>query len=303
MTKRLFILTFLTLFSLGTLSAWAEPAVRVMVSILPQAAFVEQIGGERVEVGVLVRPGQSPHTYQPTPAQMAELAKARIYFRIGVTFERELMPRIESSIPGLEVVDLRQGIALRPMEEAHAHDHSHGDSHAHDHKHEPGEPDPHVWLDPLLVKVMSATIRDALVKADPDGAAHYEARHAAWVAELDRVHQTLSETLAPLKGSKVYVFHAAYGYFTDRYGLKQEPVEVGGKSPSPRQISRIVNMARQDGVRVIFVQPQFDQRAARAIAESIGGSVLALDPLARDYIANLEGMAQTIRKELKSFGD
>ena len=261
--------------------------LRVVVSIVPQAYFAERIGGDRVAVSVLVGPGQSPHSYSPTPRQRAELEQAAVYFRIGVPFEDALAGKLSSAAPKLRVVDLREGIVLRP-EPGHEHDH------AHDH----GEMDPHTWLSPRLAGVQAAVMCEALVEVDPDGAADYRRRLAEVQADLAALDRKLAAALAPLKGRTFYVFHPAFGYFAAEYGLKQKAVQTGGKNPGPRQLQALIDSARAEGVRVIFVQPQFSDRAARAVAAQIGGAVVPMDPLARDYIGNLEQMADKIRKAL-----
>lgn len=271
----------------------------VAVSILPQAHFVERVGGDRVRVVVLVGPGQSPHAYEPTPKQVADLAGARAYFTIGVEFERGLLPRLRSSFPQLRVVDTRAGVPLRTMTGAeaaaecdHGHDHGH-----HDHQ---GTPDPHIWLSPRLVKIQAQTICDALVDLDPSGVETYRRNLAAFQADLDRLHDRLEAALAGLKGREVFVFHPAFGYFLDEFGLKQVPVEIEGKEPTARRLAAVIERAKAAGTRVIFVQPQFSRKSAAAVAEAIGGVVVPLDPLARDFTANLEDMAAKIQAKFAS---
>lgn len=282
----------------GTVAAQPANAppekLTVAVSILPQAHFVERVGGERVRAVVLVGPGQSPHAYEPTPKQVAELAGARAYFTIGVEFERGLLPRLRSSFPKLRVVDTRTGVPLRTMTGAEAvaecdHGHDHG---RHDHQ---GTPDPHIWLSPRLVKIQAQTICDALADLDPAGAETYRRNLAAFQTDLDRLQDLLEVALAGLKGREVFVFHPAFGYFLDEFGLKQVPVEIEGKEPTARQLATVIERAKAAGVRVIFVQPQFSRKSAEAVAEAIGGVVVPLDPLARDFTANLEEMAAKIR--------
>ena len=262
--------------------------VRVFVSILPQVEFVERIGGDRVDVEPLVLPGQSPHTYNPTPKQIAGLSRADLYFRIGVPFEESLLPKIEGTIKHPQIVDTRRGIKLRRM-----------DAGDHDHDHRAGGDDPHLWLNPLLVKKQCETIRDALIQIDPAGTAEYERNCAAFAEELDALHDRLQKALAPLKGREFFVFHPAYGYFADAFGLKQVAVEVEGKEPRAQQLSALIQKARQRGVKVIFVQPQFSPKSAEAVAAAINGVVVPLDPLARNYIRNLEDMAAKIEAALK----
>jgi len=269
----------------------SDGRLSVFVSIPPEAYFVQRIGGDHVNVHVLVRPGQNPHTYDPPLKQMAELSHARLFFRIGMPFESSLLPKI-ADVEGLKIVDLRQGIALAPMAE-----HEDEEAPAAEH-HPPGGMDPHVWLSPKLAKVMARTVGEALAEADPAHAADYRANLQALEADLEALDRRIARALAPVRGRRIYVFHPAFGYFCRAYGLKQEAVEVGGKNPAARQVQALITRARADGVRVIFVQPQFSQRAAETIARRIGGVVVPLDPLAEDYVANLEQMAQKVREAL-----
>jgi zinc transport system substrate-binding protein len=280
----------------GLVSATAEETDKytVFTSILPQEYFVERIGGDRVEVQALVTPGSSPATYEPTPRQMAALSEAKLFFRIGVPFENAFVPKIEGATEGLRIVDTRAGITLREMK---AHHHHEGDSEKTDH-HEEGA-DPHIWLSPRLVKVQARTIADALIEVDPAGQATYENNLAAFIQELDALDATLAEALAPVKGKIFMVFHPAWGYFADAYGLKQEPIEVEGKDPSGQQLARMIELAKDEGVRVIFVQPQFSKRSAMRVAEAIGGAVVPINPLARDYLNNLERVAVAVHEALQ----
>jgi zinc transport system substrate-binding protein len=270
----------------GKAAADGRAQIPVFVSILPQAFFVEQIGGKRVEVDVLVQPGQSPATYAPTPKQMTKLAQSRVFFRIGVAFENVLIPKIKNSMPHLNIVDTRKDIILERQEEGHDDDGHHHDS----------ELDPHIWLDPLLVKKQAANIYEALVQIDPEGEPEFKANLLSFSQALDDLHLLLSRQLAPVKGKSFFVFHPAFGYFARAYGLQQIAVETGGKKPSGRHITQLIDSARQQGVKVLFVQPQFSQKSAQVIARAIGGTVVAIDPLAKDYFSNMKKMAQAVKQ-------
>lgn len=261
-------------------------AVRAFVSIEPQAYFVERIGGERVRVSVLVGPGQSPATYEPTPAQMAELARADVYFRIGVPFEEGLLERLRVSMPNLNIVDTREGVPLRDMKSHRASDHGHG------------RKDPHIWLAPRLAIAQARTIRDELKRLDPEGADLYDANLRAFAREAMALHAEIAEILRPVRGKEMFVFHPSYGYFADAFGLRQVAVEIEGKEPSPRELEAIIARARAARVRAIFVQPQFATASAEAIAREIGARVVPLDPLARDWPNNLRAMAHAIADAL-----
>lgn len=268
------------------------------VAILPQAYFVERIGGEHVDVQVLVGPGQSPHSYEPTPKQMSLLAESRVYFQIGLPFEERLLAKITQTAKGLHVVDTREGIQLRKMEawetgcEEHHDETDRDDGHrGDDHG---GAPDPHVWLSPRLAKIQVRTMSRELCRLDPPHAADYERNTRLLEADLDEVDRRIEVLLAPMRGQEFFVFHPAFGYFADAYGLKQVAVETGGKQPGAKQLAELIEKARASGVKLIFVQRQFPTASAEAVARAIGGTVAPMDDLAKDYLANIEEMAKKI---------
>lgn len=260
MNKITLWLFFFLAFPLTTIVLAAPPEkIPVFVSILPQVFFVEKIGGDRVVVDVLVQPGQSPHTYAPTPRQMGKLAEAKVYFRIGVAFENAFIPKIENSLPNLLIVDTRQGISLEKSTE-----HVDEDGHTHEE-----ELDPHIWLDPQLVKKQAEIIKITLTQLDPEGQTLYENNFSVFTAELDALHGRLTKALAPLRGKIFFVFHPAFGYFAKAYGLKQIAVETGGSTPSARHLAGLIAAARQKEVKVLFVQPQFSKKSAETVARAI----------------------------------
>ncbi|MBN2000191.1 zinc ABC transporter substrate-binding protein [candidate division KSB1 bacterium] len=251
----------------------------IYVSILPQAFFVERIGGEQVNVNVLVGPGQAPETYEPTPRQMAGLGKAHAYFRIGTPFEESVIDKIAGINKNLEIIDTRMGVTFRHFKDSHSS----------------RTADPHIWLSPEAVKVQAATICTALGRLSPDRRAFFEKNLTDLTAELEKTHQKIVAILGPHKGEKFYVFHPAFGYFGDTYGLEQIAIESEGHEPSPRQLADLIKSARERGVKVIFIQPQHDKNNAETIAREIGAIVVPMDPLARDYLDNLLFMAESVR--------
>lgn len=268
----------------------------VFVTLAPQKYFVERIAGDRVDIRVLVSQGSSEHQYDPTPQQMVALAEARAFFRLGVSSEARVVAQLQQVAPSLRVIDTREGIALRSMSADEGHvddDHVHaGDDHDHDHG--PGAKDPHIWLDPLLVKTQAETIVKALKAIDPAGANIYEANLSAFFADLDSVNKKIEAMLAPFRGREILVYHPSYGYFADRYGLKQVAVEVDGKEPTPKALEKLIERAKRSGTRTIFYQPQFAVASAKMLANEIEGKAVALDPLSADYLKNLESMAEAI---------
>lgn len=290
------------LLATGTWVHAAEP-LPVFVSLLPQKQIVERIGGDAVKVDVLVLPGQSPATYDPSPQQMVALAKAAAYFRIGVPFENTWVPKIRQAHPKLVIVDTRQGIELQPMA-GHDHDHDHGQ-----HRHEKAPKgsaaaaaapkDPHIWTSPPLVRQQAATVRDALVALRPAERARFEAGHARYAAELDALDAELRRVLSTKTQRRFMVFHPAWGYLASAYGLEQIPIEIEGKEPSPQALARIIERAKADGIRVVFVQKQFSRTAAEQVARAIGGEVVAIDPLAEDFVGNTREVARALASALR----
>jgi zinc transport system substrate-binding protein len=281
-----------TLFSQALAAPSDEAVLTAFASVLPVQTFVEEVGGERVDARVMVLPGESPATYDPSPKQVAALARADLYVRVGVPFEDAWMNRIRAANPAMAVLDLRDGLDLRAQE---AHDHGDDrEGHAHGHQHGPDRAeamDPHIWTSPLNVRKMTAAIRDQLTALDPAGRAHYARNQARFDAELQALHQWLKETLSPLENRAFLVYHPAWGYFADTYGLEQVPIERAGKEPGPRRLSALIEQAQEVGTRAIFVQPEFDQRIAEQIARSINGRVEVATPLAPDYVATLKRFA------------
>ncbi|HEY8392819.1 MAG TPA: zinc ABC transporter substrate-binding protein [Capillibacterium sp.] len=269
--------------------------IKVFVSILPQKYFVERIGGDLVSVQVMVGPGHNPETYEPLPQQMEALAKSHLFFRIGVPFESAWLDKLEALNRELIIVDTREGIPLREMETFHFHGETDGTAAGHD-WHGEGMKDPHIWLDPVYVKIQAATISRALAAYDPAHRDFYEANLKAFQADLDALDRELAAAFRRLTVKKLMVFHPAWGYLTDRYGLEQIPLEVEGKEPGPRELARWVDFAKAEGIRVIFVQSQFNTAAAETVARAVGGQVVFLDPLAEDYLANMRRIAQAIQR-------
>lgn len=274
-------------------AAATDTAVEVSVGIPPVAYLVGRVGGERVAVTTLLPVGRDPHSFEPSPGLVGELARARLYFSLDMPFERMLLNRLAGSGP--RVVEVGRGIKRLPMPADHHH---HGEE-VSNHHHE-GELDPHVWLSPRALTIIAAHTMTALAEFDPPHAAYYLDNYLELKGEIEALHHRLQELLAPLAGRSFYVYHPAFGYFADTYGLIQRGVEIGGKSPTPRQLINLIHHARHNRVRVIFVQPQFDPKSAAAVARAIDGVVAPLDPLAENVLANLEEMAHQVHRALAS---
>ena len=330
MRKMAVVSTVLILF-LAAPNCFAAAPVKVFVSILPQKYFVEKIGGDLVDVSVMVQPGANPHNYEPKPRQMVAISKTMVYFAIGITFEEIWLERIASTNPKMRIVHTEAGIEKIPMlahhhheeESEHQHDegehhheregdgnkeeeHNHDEKEKHhdteaedDHKHH-GIKDPHVWLSPPLVMVQARNILRALDSVDPVNRSAYERNYRDFIMELVVLDEELRKIFAGEKeGLEFMVFHPAWGYFANSYGLEQVPIEIEGKEPKPAELKDLIEHARERDIKVIFVQPQFSSESAKTIAKSIGGQIAFVDPLAANWANNLREVANKFKAALK----
>jgi zinc transport system substrate-binding protein len=280
-------------FSAGTQEFSAsdiEKKPTVVVSILPQRYFAERIGGDLIDILVLVGEGQSPHTYEPTPSQMSQLATADIWFLSGTDFEIVLVPKVRSLYPKLRIVDGTAGVEFRPME-AHGHDDEHGTEQEYD---QPGNIDRHTWLGKQPALIMAGHIARELSLEMPAQADELQKRYKEMVAEIELVFSQLSEQLAPLRGRTIFVYHPAFGYFFDDFGIIQEAVETGGKEPSAKALASLIENAQKENVAAIFVQKQFPVSAAKTVAAAVGAKVVALDPLSPDWLENIKEIGNAL---------
>ncbi len=250
-----------------------EGKVRVVVSILPLADFVEKVGGDKVDVTVMIPPGASPATYEPTPSQLKSVSEADVYVKVGapIPFEKVWMDKIAGMNEDMGVVDCSYGIEIAGN-------------------------DPHIWLSPRNAQIMVGNVYGGLVQVDGANEEYYSGNRDDYIAELEAVDKEIESALLGVDMRKFIVFHPAWGYFARDYGLEQVPVEVEGKEPSSADVSRLVEFAKDNGIRVVFAQPQFDVKSADAIAHEIEGEVVFVDPLARNYTGNLRIVS-------KSFAD
>ena len=270
-----------------------QQQLTVAVSILPHQAAVDRISGGLARSVVLVGPGQSPHSYEPTPRQMSELSQADIWLLSGTEFEHALEGKIASLYPDLDIVDGTEGVLFRTLET-----HDHGEDEEHEEEEHEGARDQHTWLgrDPYLRFIDHAL--SAMKAHDPGNAALYEQNAAAFKDEINEQFKLLKADLAFLKGETVLVFHPAFGYFLDEFDLHQEAIETGGKEPTARVLSMIIDEALEEGIRTVFVQEQFPTSSAESVADAIGGTVVALNPLAYDWLENIRIMGEALRDSL-----
>lgn len=241
----------------------------ISVSILPQKYFIERLAGESVVVNVMIPPGASPATYEPTFSQLSKLDRSRIYMRIGyVGFEESWMAKISSVNSSMKVIDLSRGIEpIRENEPDHLHRHAHGGI------------DPHVWLSPLNAKIITKNIYDELVLLMPEDKELLFSRYSNFERELDSLHHTISGLLFGLEGRNFMIFHPALSYFARDFNLVQYPLEIGGKTPSPAHMKWMTDLGKEKNISTIFIQMQFNKKNAQALANEIEAEIVEINPL------------------------
>lgn len=282
----------------------SQPKRLAVVSVMPQAWLVRQLGHPYFDVLTLVQPVDNPHTYQPTDAQVSRVMQADVFFRTGMPFEKGSWFQAIQSSQKLSIVDLRQGIPLRRMER-HVH-HEESDRHSQEmpqpDPHQPGgeeASDPHIWLSPRLLKIQAATVAQNLSRIDPAHQDDYQHNLQLVSRQLDQLDTRIRQRLAAAKGKAFFVFHPAWGYFADEYGLHQVAIEVEGKQPTDAELTKLQEEARREGIKVIFVQPQITGQAAGAVAAAVGAHLEQLNPEAEDVPASLLHAADAIAESYR----
>jgi zinc transport system substrate-binding protein len=218
---------------------------------------------------------------------MKVLSHSKLYFRIGhIPFENAWMKNISSNNPHLKIIDTSVGVDL--IETGEDKDHRHQVNHQH------VGIDPHIWLSPRAVKIQAKHILDAVTEIDRENQEFYQENYRLFLLDIDRLDQEIKALLEKCREKKFMVFHPAWSYFAREYSLEQLPIEVEGKAPNPANLKKVIDIARQDNIRIIFVQEQFDTNSARAVAAEIGGRVVKIDPLALDWLDNMRGIAEKI---------
>lgn len=277
------ILTLIILFS-----SFLYANINVVVSIVPQKVFVKAIGGEKVNVALMVKSGSSPHTYEPKPSQMKDIANAKLYFSIGVEFDEVWLEKFKNQNKNMIVIDLSKNIKKLKII-----GHSHGEHHD---KHDAENLDPHIWTSPTNVKLIAKDIFESLVEFDKLNESYYKANYDDFIAYVDNVDKKIKkELIGTSKGSKFMVFHPSWGYFAKEYNLEQFAIEFEGKSPKPKQLSYIIAEAKEEGVKAIFTAPEFSDKVSKLLAKELNIKVIKVSPLSENWGENLIGLAKAIK--------
>ncbi|MCE5196324.1 MAG: zinc ABC transporter substrate-binding protein [Negativicutes bacterium] len=274
----LVIMLFLVLAGCNTMpkpTKVVDGKLKVAVSIVPEQTFVKAVCGDFVDIITMIPPGSSPETYEPTPQQMQEFSQASLYFSIGVPTEAaSILPNAQD----LKVVALATAAAAVYPDRMFA----------------TGERDPHIWLSPRRVVIMIETIAREVSGLDPAHQAVYQSNAQSYIRELQALDQKISAAVEKMQAKKFIVYHPAFGYLAEDYGLTMYALEEEGKEATAKHLQEMVDLAKREKIKVIFYQEEIDSRQSEAFAEEIGGTTRKLAPLAADYLKNLESMAEAI---------
>jgi zinc transport system substrate-binding protein len=265
---------------------------RIAVSILPQEYFVSKIAGDLFEINVLIPPGASPATYEPTPSQLASLSKTDLYMKLGHTgFEMAWMNKLTSANDQMKIVDISEGVDLIIEDVLHEH--------THDHDHHHGGVDPHIWLSPRNVMIIAKNISRALISNYPEHRETFSSNLEIFLQELDTLDRHISTELAGLSSKSFFIYHPSLSYFSRDYNLEQYPMELGGKTPSAAHMKKLIDTAREKGIRVIFLQMQFDEKNAAVLSKETGAAIIQINPLDVEWFDQMLFITKTLKENLQ----
>ena len=252
--------------------------IDVAVSIGPEVEFVKAVGGDKVDVTLMVPSGADPHTYEPLPDQLKQVSNAKMYAEIGspLEFETNYMDKLKSANPNMLVVNCSQGIKLIPNTAENESD----------------EMDPHDWVDPKNAKIMVENIYQGMVQIDPADKAYFQKNRDQYLQQLDELDKNTTQLLKGKQGTKIIIFHPAFGYYCKDYNLTMVAAMLNDEEPSPQRIAMLVNTAEQNNIKVVFTEPQYDPKYMQSVASQIGGHVLYVNDLDENYLQNMENVAK-----------
>lgn len=254
--------------------------IGVAVTIGPEVEFVKAVGGDKVDVTLMVPPSADVHTYEPLPSQLSKVAQARMYVQVGssVEFETNNMERLQASNPSMLVVNASEGIQLIPGSED---EHSTVDS--------------HVWVSPRNARIMVNNIYRGLLEVDPANREYYQKNRDQYLDKLDELDRNTTALLKD-KTKPILILHPSFNYYARDYNLTMEGVMINDEEPSPQRIAMIVDLARENNITLVYMQPQYDPKYMQTIASQIGGEILIVSDLDENYLENMNKVAQAFSR-------
>lgn len=267
------------------------------VTIEPQRYFLEQIVGDKFVVNTLVPAGVSPETFDPSPSVMINLSKSKAYFKVGfLGYENVWSESLSENNPKMPIVDCSEGI--QPVFEGHeaccSHNHE-GDEH-HNHNHSSGA-DPHIWSSAKNALKISENMFNAVIEIDAENADYYRGNFEKLQAKIIETDSVITNLTKDLTSRSFIIYHPALGYFAKDYGLTQHSVEFEGKKPSTAQIKKLIDLARDENIKVVFVQKEFDEKSAEVVAKEIGAKSYVINPLSYEWDTELIRIAKILAEQ------
>ena len=269
--RRIFhFLILASLFSCGRVSNNSSEKI-ITVSIAPFKYFVDEIGGSDFKVNVMVPSGADPHTYEPFPEQIIELRKSIAYISNGyLGFEMNWLDRFYEINSKMKRLSL--GDKIDPMSSGHLHEGGHVEA-----------ADPHYWVSPRSALIIASSVNSFLCGLNPAEKNKYETNYEALVLKIKEVDTKALKLFSGLTNKSFMIYHPNLAYLARDYNLEEIPVEYEGKEPPPSRIRELIDRARRDKIKVIFVQREYDTKNAKAIASEIGARIEIIDPLSEEW--------------------
>ena len=270
--RRVFCFLFVyLLFSCGRQGANKGERV-VTVSIAPFKYFVEAIAGDDFKVNVMVPAGSDPHVYEPFPDQISNLRRSEGYISNGyLGFEMNWLERFYETNKSMKRLSL--GEFIDPLNPEHHHEGGHLEG-----------ADPHYWVSPKCALIMAASIRDFMTGLNPSQSLKYEANYQSLIIKIQDLDKKAQELFSTVQKRSFMIYHPNLAYIARDYNLEEIPVEFEGKEPPPSRLKELIDLARKNGFKTIFVQREYDTKNARAIAKEIGAELEIIDPLSEDWL-------------------
>jgi zinc transport system substrate-binding protein len=258
----------------------------ITVSVSPFSYFVKAIAGSDYEINVMVPASADPHIYEPVPGQISALGRSVAYISDGyLGFEMTWLDRFYEANRKMKKLNLGSTIDLIMAEGLQEGDHSEG-------------ADPHYWVSPKSAMEIAGSVRTLLTGLNPGKKAEYDARYEILADTIAAIDSLAARLFSEFRGATFMIFHPALGYLARDYGLIQVAVENEGKEPTPSSMRKLIDIAGEKKIRVIFIQKGFDTKNAGAIASETGAELVPVDPLSEDWPGSVRDIINKIHRSL-----
>lgn len=267
------------------------------VTIEPQKYFLESIVGNHYKVESIVSAGSNPESADFTPSQMMNLNKSVAYFKIGyLGIENVLIDKVSENNSDLKIVECSDGIDLVGEQHIHCNDDNHNHAeHHHAHGHVGG--DPHTWSSVRSAKIIADNMYKAIIEIDKENEADYTTNYNKLITEINTTDSIIRTYLDKAPSKSFIIYHPALSYFADEYGLTQHSIEYEGKNPSPSQLKNLIDKANEEGVKVVFIQQEFDVKNAETVSKAIEGKTVAINLLSYNWSEEMIKIAKALAME------